>query len=112
VRLARELDVARKRQFQEREEMLSQQAKMERDTFLGVITKQKEAESHERMVEDEKKSHLVNHAQTIRSQIEKNGEVRKQDRLDYLEEGRRVRQKLEDERLKVEGIKAGKLKGL
>jgi hypothetical protein len=32
--------------------------------------------------------------------------------LDYLEEGRRVRQKLEDERLKVEGIKKKKLDGL
>ena len=38
-------------------------------------------------------------------QIEKNTEVKKQGRLDYLEEGKRVRQKLEDERLKVEAIK-------
>jgi hypothetical protein len=50
---------------------------MERDTFLGVITKQKEAEFHERMVDEEKKSHLVNHAGTIRGQIELNAEVRK-----------------------------------
>jgi len=33
----------------------------------------------------------------------------KQGRLDYLEEGRKVRQRIEDERLKVEGIKAQKL---
>ena len=45
-------------------------------------------------------------------QIGINAEVKKQHRLDYLEEGRKVRQKLEDERLKVEGIKAGKLAGL
>lgn len=32
--------------------------------------------------------------------------------MDYLEEGRKVRQRLEDERLKVEGIKATKLNGL
>lgn len=112
ARLARELDVARKRQFQEREEMLSQQAKMERDTFLGVIEKQKMAESHERMVDEQKKAHLKSHAGTIRDQIGKNADVKKQDRLDYLEEGRRVRQKLEDERLKVEGIKKAKLSGL
>jgi hypothetical protein len=85
---------------------------MERDTFLGVIEKQKEAEAHERMVEEEKKKHLVNHSSTIRDQIGKNADVKKQDRLDYLEEGRRVRQKLEDERLKVEGIKKKKLDGL
>jgi len=41
-----------------------------------------------------------------------NGEVRKQERLDYLEEGRKVRQRIEDERLKVERIKKSKLDGL
>lgn len=39
---------------------------MERDTFLGVIQKQKEAEIHERTLEEEKKKHLVNHSATIR----------------------------------------------
>ena len=45
-------------------------------------------------------------------QIGINCEAKKQARLDYLEEGRKVRQRLEDERLKVEGIKAQKLQGL
>lgn len=45
-------------------------------------------------------------------QIGINAESKKQQRLDYLEEGRKVRQRLEDERLKVEGIKAQKLQGL
>ena len=45
-------------------------------------------------------------------QIGMNGEVRKQERLDYLEEGRKVRQRIEDERLKVERIKKAKLDGL
>ena len=35
-----------------------------------------------------------------------------QDRLDYLEEGKKVRQKLEEERLKIEGIKQRKLNDL
>ena len=38
-----------------------------------------------------------------------NDEVKKQGRLDYLEEGRKVRQRIEDERLKVERIKKEKL---
>ena len=42
-------------------------------------------------------------------QIQMNGEVKKQQRLDYLEEGRKVRQRIEEERVKVEGIKAKKL---
>ena len=45
-------------------------------------------------------------------QIGMNGELRKQERLDYLEEGRKVRQRIEDERLKVERIKKAKLDGL
>ena len=44
-----------------------------------------------------------------RDQIGMNSETTKQARLDYLEEGRKVRQRIEDERLKVERIKAGKL---
>ena len=47
-----------------------------------------------------------------RGQITTNAEVRKQERLDYLEEGRKVRQRIEDERKKVEGIKMTKLKQL
>ena len=41
-----------------------------------------------------------------------NAEGKKQQRLDYLEEGKKVRQRIEDERLKVEGIKKTKLDGL
>ena len=41
-----------------------------------------------------------------------NSEVKKQARLDYLEEGKKVRQRIEDERLKVERIKQAKLEGL
>lgn len=44
-----------------------------------------------------------------RGQISANAEVKKQERLDYLEEGRKVRQRIEDERRKVEGIKMQKL---
>jgi hypothetical protein len=45
----------------------------------------------------------------VRNQIAKNASVKQQERLDYLEEGKKVRQKLEDDRLKVEAIKQKKL---
>ena len=48
----------------------------------------------------------------FRDQISINAERKKQERLDYLEEGRKVRQRIEDERMKVEGIKAQKLQQL
>lgn len=60
-------------------------------------------------MEHERQNAFKNHSSTIRTQIQINGEAKKQDRLDYLEEGRKVRQRIEDERLKVEGIKSQKL---
>lgn len=100
-----ELDQARKKQFLENEIKLAEQAKAERDAFLKIIEKQKNEEENEKRVESEKQNAFRNHAGAIREQITKNGEVKKQDRLDYLEEGRKVRQRLEEERLKVDGIK-------
>lgn len=111
-RQAKDLDIARRKQFVEREVMLAQQAKAERDEFLRIIQKQKEQEDEERSLEQQRHGAFRNHAQTIRDQIGMNGEVRKQERLDYLEEGRKVRQRIEDERLKVERIKKSKLDGL
>ncbi len=52
------------------------------------------------------------HLFVYRDQIGRNADTVKQQRLDYLEEGRKVRQKIEDERLKVERIKGEKLQNL
>lgn len=60
-------------------------------------------------MEEEKRNALRNHANVIRNQILKNSTITQQERLDYLEEGKKVRQKLEDDRLKVESIKQKKL---
>ena len=60
-------------------------------------------------IEEEKKSVLKKHSTQLRSQIHQNDEKSKQHRLDYLEEGKKVRQKIDDERRKIEAIKAKKL---
>jgi len=112
VRQANELEVARKKQFHEREATLANQAKAERDDFLRIIDRQKEEEQRERELETEKQHQLRNHANVVRAQIAKNSSVSQQTRLDYLEEGKKVRQKLEDDRLKVESIKQKKLNGI
>lgn len=41
-----------------------------------------------------------------------NEDKKKQERLDYLEEGRKMRQKIEEERRKIEAIKQRKLQEL
>jgi len=48
IRVTAELEAARKKQFNERETMMAQQAKAERDDFLRVIERQKEEELKER----------------------------------------------------------------
>lgn len=99
------MEDARQRQFLEREQRLAEQAKQERDEFLRIIQKQKEVEEQERRIEEEKKEVLKKHSHQLRSQIHTNDEKSKQDRLDYLEEGRKIRQKIDEERRKIEAIK-------
>ncbi len=104
-KVLREMEDARQRQFLERETRLAEQAKQERDEFLRIIQKQKEVEEQERRIEEEKKEVLKKHSQQLRTQIHTNDEKSKQDRLDYLEEGRKIRQKIDEERRKIEAIK-------
>lgn len=58
----------------------------------------------ERKIEEEKKVALVDHSKKIRAQISNNEANKKQDRLDYLEEGRKVREKIDNERSKIKDI--------
>lgn len=63
---AQDLDMARRKQFLEREVMLAQQAKAERDEFLRVIQKQKEQEEMERQLDSQKNQAFRQHAEAIR----------------------------------------------
>ena len=51
----------------------------------------------------------MDHSKKIRSQISVNENKKKQDRLDYLEEGRKVREKIDNERTKVQDIQRAKI---
>ena len=48
----------------------------------------------------------------VRAQISGKDDIRKQERVDYLEEGKRVREKVEAERQKIRDIQAGKIEEL
>lgn len=52
---------------------------------------------------------MRDHANTLRQQIAQNDEVKKQERLDYLEEGKRTRAKIDEDRNKILRIKENKL---
>ena len=51
----------------------------------------------------------MDHSQKIRGQIHNNEQLKKQDRLDYLEEGRKVREKIDNERQKLVDIQKAKI---
>ena len=51
----------------------------------------------------------MDHSVKIRTQISTNEQISKQDKLDHLEEGRKVRENIENERTKIKDIKAAKL---
>ena len=76
---------------------------------MNQIQKQKQIEMQEKRIEEEKREALVDHSKKIRSQISQNENLKKQDRLDYLEEGRKVREKLENEKNKIRDIQQAKI---
>jgi len=96
-----EMEEARNKQFRENDARLAEQARNERDEFLRVIAKQKEEEENEKRLAQEKVEALKTHQKTLQTQIEKNGDICKQQRLDYLEEGRKTREKISNERVKI-----------
>ena len=51
----------------------------------------------------------MDHSQKIRGQIHNKEQIKKQDRLDYLEEGRKVREKIDNERQKLVDIQKAKI---
>ncbi|CAI2365973.1 unnamed protein product [Moneuplotes crassus] len=109
LKVMRDMEEARETQFRERERLLAEQARQERDEFSRIIRSQKEEAEKDRQVSGEKKNILKEHSLQLRTQIIQNEETTKQQRLDYLEEGRRVRQNLENERKRLEEIKHSKL---
>lgn len=112
VKIQKDMEAARQTQFEEKERRLGEQAKLERDEYMRIIRTQKEEQMREAQIDDEKKNILRQHADQLRSQITQNEEVKKQDRLDYLEEGRKLRQEINEEKSRINQIKDKKVKEL
>lgn len=111
-KVKKDLEVARVKQFRDKEDCLTVKAKAERDDFLRIVQKQKDDEELERQLEAAKKAALIAHRIEVQSQIVKNADVRHQDKLDYMEEGRKLRAKLDDNRNKIKRIQGEKIMAL
>lgn len=79
---------------------------------MSQIHKQKMIESEEKKLEENKAAARKVNEKAVRAQISDKEESKKKDRLDYLEEGRRVREKVEAERQKIRDIQTGKIEEL
>lgn len=107
-----ELFEARKLQSLEKERRLQEQAKQERDEFQRIIQTQKLERDLELKLEQERQDMVKGHAQQVKKQMSLNEEKRKQDKKTYLEEGKKIKDKLAAEKKLLEHIKEEKMSEL
>merc|ERR1740130_177454 len=103
------LNEAREAQKLEKERRLMEQAVQEKEEFGRILRVQKETTDAETSIKQARVDTLKMHQEELTTQILMNGEVRKKNRMDFLNEGSRARQQMEADRLKLEAIKANKL---
>merc|ERR1719247_1283221 len=106
------LNVAREAQKLEKERRLMEQAVQEKEEFDRILRVQKETTQAEEASKIKRVTTLKNHQEELTTQILMNAEVRKKNRMDFLNEGSRGRQQMEADRLKLEAIKTQKLSTL
>ena len=89
--------------------MKVQMAESDRQEFVRIIESQKKEEEREKQMEAERCAALLRHKKTIQHQMSKNDDNTKQTRLDYLEDGKRSRDQIDEHRNRIQQIKAGKV---
>ena len=107
-----ELEEAREHQAREKEIRMIIQAKQERDEFERIIMAQREAAENESKQDNIKSDIRKQHANQLKTQILTNAEKQSLEKREYLEEGRKLRNEIENERKKIEAIRISKLDGL
>lgn len=112
AKINQELEEARNNQAKEKEIRLIIQAKQERDEFERIISAQRQAAEAERKQEEIKADIRKQHANQLKTQILTNAEKEALEKREYLEEGRKLRTEIENERKKIENIRLEKLEGL
>ena len=110
--ILKSLDHAREAQKLEKERRLIEQAQQEKEEFDRILRVQREAEEVEHHGKTKKLMAAHEHMEELQAQILMNAEVRKKNRMDFLDEGVQQRARMEAGRLKLEGIKSEKLKSL
>jgi len=109
IKANQDLFEARNDQMMEKGKRLQEQAKQERDEFQRIIHNQKMERDVELKAELERQQMVKQHAGQLKKQIAVNEEKQKQDKRGYLEEGKKIKDKLTAEKKLLENIKSEKL---
>ena len=104
-----DLSRARERQKHEKENMLKDQAKFEKEEFERVIAVQKAAEEQERQKQIREKELRERNAAEIKKQVVDIEENRRKARRDFLEEGNKLKTEKRERDATIESIRNRKL---
>ena len=107
--LKAQLEEARKKQFLEKDQLLKEQAKKDRELTLWANQKHKEAEEIERKENEHKKMALLQNKTTLLQQIDRNNRRKKELDLEYQEDGKRQKEVLKENIDKLVNIQHDKV---
>jgi hypothetical protein len=107
-----DLNQAREMQMRERESLLSDQARQEKDEFERIIAVQKAAEESERQKREAEMALRRKNAAALAKQISEVEEGRKKGRRDFLEEGAQLKMEKRDREATIDAIRTRKLREL
>ncbi len=100
---------ARKLQSLEKEIRLQDQARNDRDEFQKIIVNQKVERDLEIKLEQERLAKIKEHAAELKKQMALNEEKKLQERRTLLEDGKKVKDKLAQEKRTLENLKQQKM---
>jgi hypothetical protein len=107
-----DLNRARETQMREREYLLSDQARQEKEEFERIIAVQKLAEAAEREKRDVDTAQRRKNAAALAKQISEVEEARKKTRRDFLEEGAHLKMEKRERDATIDTIRVRKLREL
>jgi hypothetical protein len=107
-----DLTRAREEQKREKELMLAEQARFEKEEFERIIAVQKIAEEQERQKQIRERELREKNASAVAKQILEIEESRRRSRRDFVEEGNRLKTEKREREAQIEAIRARKLQDL
>lgn len=107
-----DLAKAREQQKFEKEIMLGEQARFEKEEFERIIAVQKVAEEQERQKQIRERELREKNASSVQKQILEIEEARRKSRRDFIEEGNKLKMEKRERDAQIESIRARKLQEL